>query len=26
VIKDGKARITPCEDESCETLLRELSR
>ena len=26
VIKDGKARVTPCEDESCETLLRQLSR
>ena len=26
VIKDGKARVTPCEDESCETLLRELSK
>jgi len=25
-ITDGKARITPCEDESCETLLRELSK
>lgn len=25
VIKDGKARVTPCGDESCETLLRELS-
>lgn len=26
VIADGKARVTPCEDESCETLLRELSK
>jgi preprotein translocase subunit SecD len=26
VIKDGKARLTPCEDESCDTLLRQLSR
>jgi preprotein translocase subunit SecD len=26
VIKDGKARVTPCEDESCETLLRQLSK
>ena len=26
VIKDGKARVTPCQDESCETLLRELSK
>ena len=26
VITDGKARVTPCEDESCETLLRELSK
>jgi preprotein translocase subunit SecD len=26
VIKDGKARVTSCEDESCETLLRELSK
>jgi preprotein translocase subunit SecD len=26
VIKDGKARVTPCENESCETLLRQLSR
>jgi preprotein translocase subunit SecD len=26
VIKDGKARVTPCEDETCETLLRELSK
>ena len=26
VITDGKARVTPCEDESCEALLRELSR
>jgi len=25
-ITDGKARITPCDDESCETLLRELSK
>ena len=25
VIKDGKARVTPCEDESCATLLRQLS-
>src|SRR5262249_19782195 len=25
VIKDGRARVTPCEDESCETLLRLLS-
>jgi preprotein translocase subunit SecD len=25
VIKDGKARLTPCEDESCEALLRQLS-
>ena len=24
VITDGKARVTPCEDESCETLLRQL--
>lgn len=26
VIKDGKARVTPCGDESCENLLRELAR
>jgi preprotein translocase subunit SecD len=26
VITDGKARVTPCENESCETLLRELSK
>ena len=26
VITDGKARVTPCEDESCETLLRQLTR
>ena len=26
VIADGKARLTPCDDESCETLLRELSK
>ena len=26
VITDGKARVTPCEDVSCETLLRELSK
>jgi len=26
VITDGKARLTPCEDKSCETLLRELSK
>jgi preprotein translocase subunit SecD len=26
VIADGKAKVTPCEDESCETLLRELSK
>ncbi len=26
VITDGKAQITPCEDESCETLVRELSK
>jgi preprotein translocase subunit SecD len=26
VIKDGKARVTPCENESCETLLRQLSK
>jgi preprotein translocase subunit SecD len=26
VITDGKARVTPCEDRSCETLLRELSK
>jgi preprotein translocase subunit SecD len=26
VIKDGKARVTPCEDDSCETLLRQLSK
>ena len=26
VIKDGKARVTPCEGESCETLLRQLSK
>ncbi|MFN7925369.1 MAG: hypothetical protein U0Q16_35045 [Bryobacteraceae bacterium] len=26
VIKDGKARVTPCADESCETLLRELTK
>lgn len=26
VITDGKARLTPCEDESCEALLRELTR
>ena len=26
VIKDGKARVTPCEDESCEALLRQLTK
>jgi preprotein translocase subunit SecD len=26
VIEDGKARLTPCEDESCDTLLRQLSK
>ena len=26
VITDGKAQITPCEDKSCETLLRELGK
>ena len=26
VIKDGRARVTPCEDGSCETLLRQLSK
>jgi preprotein translocase subunit SecD len=26
VISDGKARVTPCEDASCETLLRQLSK
>jgi len=26
VITDGKVRVTPCEDKSCETLLRELSK
>lgn len=26
VIKDGKAQVTPCEDESCETLVRELTK
>ena len=26
VITDGKARVTPCQEESCETLLRELSK
>ena len=26
VIHDGKARVTPCEDESCDTLLRQLSK
>ena len=26
VIKDGKAMVTPCENDSCETLLRQLSR
>ncbi len=26
VITDGKARLMPCADESCETLLRELSK
>lgn len=26
VIKDGKARLTPCEDEGCEALLRRLAR
>lgn len=26
VIKDGKARVTPCNDASCETLLRQLSQ
>jgi len=26
VIQDGKARITPCEDEECATLLRQLSQ
>jgi preprotein translocase subunit SecD len=25
VITDGKARVTPCEDEACETLLRQLT-
>jgi preprotein translocase subunit SecD len=25
-IKDGKAVLTPCEDQSCETLLRQLSK
>ena len=24
VIRDGKAQVTPCESESCETLLRQL--
>ena len=26
VIKDGRARVTPCEDGSCEPLLRQLSK
>jgi preprotein translocase subunit SecD len=26
VITDGKARVTPCESESCETLLRQLGK
>ena len=26
VITDGNARVTPCEDKSCETLLRQLSK
>ena len=26
VIKDGEARLTPCEDVSCETLLRQLNK
>jgi preprotein translocase subunit SecD len=26
VIRDGKARVTPCEDESCDTLLRQLTK
>jgi preprotein translocase subunit SecD len=26
VIKDGKARVTPCEDATCETLLRQLGQ
>ncbi len=26
VIQDGKARVTPCQDEACETLLRLLSK
>jgi preprotein translocase subunit SecD len=26
VIKDGKAMVTPCENESCETLMRQLTR
>jgi len=26
VIKDGKARVTPCEDASCEALLRQISK
>jgi len=26
IIKDGKAVLTPCEDQSCETLLRQLSK
>jgi preprotein translocase subunit SecD len=26
VIKDGKARVTPCEDESCEALIQELRK
>jgi hypothetical protein len=26
VINDGKARVTPCEDESCEALLRQLGK
>jgi preprotein translocase subunit SecD len=26
VIEDGKARVTPCEDESCETLLGQLGK
>jgi preprotein translocase subunit SecD len=26
VITDGKARVTPCEDKSCEVLLRQLSK
>ena len=26
VIQDGKARVTPCDNESCDTLLRQLSK